>query len=91
MAAQPYAVAVLDCWQPSAVPELVGHYVYGDYCAGWIRSFRMDGSGVTLEREWDVGPLPFITSFGEDADGELYVAVVRSGGSGEVLRVVAGS
>lgn len=75
-------------YRGSAIPGLVGHYVYSDYCSGFIRSFLMTDAGATMAQEWDVGDLPFVTSFGEDAAGELYVTVVRSGGSGEVLKVV---
>ena len=66
-----------------AVPSLAGHYVYADYCSGWIRSVRMNGGAVTDERAWDVPDVPAITSFGQDADGELYVL----SGHGGVYRV----
>jgi glucose/arabinose dehydrogenase len=66
-----------------AVPSLVGHYVYADYCSGWIRSFRMNGDAVTDPRTWDVPNIPAITSFGQDAHGELYVL----SGHGEVYRI----
>jgi len=56
-----------------AIPELIGHYVYADYCSGWIRSFRMNGDTVTDARSWEVPHVESITSFGEDARGELYV------------------
>jgi glucose/arabinose dehydrogenase len=56
-----------------AIPELIGHYVYADYCSGWIRSFRMNGDTVTDARSWDVPRVESITSFGQDARGELYV------------------
>lgn len=74
-------------YRGEAIPGLVGHYVYSDYCSGWIRSFLMTDEGPTLEREWDIQDLPFVTSFGRDAAGELYVTTVRSGGAGEVFRV----
>jgi glucose/arabinose dehydrogenase len=62
-------------YRGAAMPALHGHYFYGDYCAGWIRSFRHTPAGVTDEREWTMPPLGNITTFGLDADGELIVAV----------------
>jgi len=55
------------------VPELRGHYFYADYCEGWIRSFRWNGSEAVDRKEWDVGQIGNVTSFGEDAARELYV------------------
>ncbi len=62
-------------YRGAALPDLQGHYFYADYCAGWIRSFRYAGGGVTGERDWTgtLDPGRDVTSFGEDAAGELYV------------------
>ncbi len=61
------------------MPGLRGHYFYGDYCKGWIRSFRyVDGKPTEL-RGWEFPGMSFLVSFGEDADGELYV--VRNNGT----------
>jgi Glucose / Sorbosone dehydrogenase len=69
-------------YRGTRVPQLAGHYVYADYCAGWIRSFRFDGS-VTNEKDWslDAGN---VQSFGRDAAGDLYVM----NGAGSVMRIV---
>ena len=69
-----------------AVPTLVGHYIYADYCSGWVRSFRYQGGQATeqLDRA-ELRPGGNITSFGEDARGELYV-LTQGGG---VYRIVA--
>ncbi|HEX5724858.1 MAG TPA: PQQ-dependent sugar dehydrogenase [Longimicrobiaceae bacterium] len=56
-----------------AIPGLRGHYFYADYCNGWIRSFRYAGGTVSDRHEWELGNVGNISSFGEDADGELYV------------------
>src|SRR5690606_13451327 len=50
-----------------------GHYLYADYCAGWIRSFRYDGTAATDQRELVAGGAGNILSFGQDAAGEVYV------------------
>jgi glucose/arabinose dehydrogenase len=56
-----------------AMPALAGTIFFSDYCRGWLRSFRWDGTRATETREWSVGTLGSVTSFGEDAEGELYV------------------
>ena len=69
-----------------ALADVVGHYFFSDYCTGWLRSIRLDAAGrVVEEREWDVGPLGPVLSFGEDAAGRLYVL----SGNGTVYRVEA--
>lgn len=69
-----------------AIPELQGHYFYSDLCAGFLRSFRLSGGEVAEEREWDVGGLGSVLSFGRDSDGELYVLSA----DGTVRRIVEG-
>ncbi len=66
------------------IPELVGHYFYADFCTGFLRSFRFTGTGIADEREWNVGALNSVSSFGEDADGELYILSLN----GDVNRLV---
>ena len=56
-----------------ALPDLVGHYFYGDYCEGWVRSFRYADGRATQAREWAFGDLGNVLSFGADAEGELYI------------------
>jgi uncharacterized membrane protein YgdD (TMEM256/DUF423 family)/glucose/arabinose dehydrogenase len=56
-----------------AVPDLVGQYVFSDYCTGWIRSFRFADGRATDRREWSGLAGGNVTSFGVDAAGELYV------------------
>jgi glucose/arabinose dehydrogenase len=65
-------------YRGKAVPAAVGRYFYGDYCSGTIWSFKIaNGKARTLRRE------PFtvkgLSSFGEDAAGELYAMSVDSG------------
>jgi glucose/arabinose dehydrogenase len=68
------------------VPALSGLYFYADYCEGWVRSFRWNGNAAADQREWAaLKPGGQISSFGEDARGELYV--MTSGG--KVFRFVA--
>ena len=60
-------------YRGDAVPGLKGHYLYSDYCTGFLRSFKYSNGAATDEREWSVGALGNVLSFGEDADGELYI------------------
>jgi glucose/arabinose dehydrogenase len=70
-------------YRGQAIPALRGHYFYGDYCRGWIRSFRFSGGAVD-RREWpELVTGGQITSFGEDASGELYVVTAQ----GRVFRL----
>lgn len=53
-------------------PHLRGIYFYGDYCSGRIRGMRR--SGAAWETDILTGSGLNIASFGEDENGELYVA-----------------
>ncbi|MEX2598716.1 MAG: PQQ-dependent sugar dehydrogenase [Dehalococcoidia bacterium] len=59
-------------------PELIGAYVFGDYCSGRIWRLDLDEAGsasVEVMQDTDLS----ITSFGEDAESELYI-VTQDGG-----------
>ncbi len=71
-------------YRGQAIPAIHGHYFYSDYCAGFLRSFQFDGAVAGDERQWDVADVGNVLSFGEDADGELYVL----SGNGRVYRLV---
>jgi glucose/arabinose dehydrogenase len=62
------------------MPDVRGTYFYGEYCRDWIRTFRVVGGVATAQTDrtselQPSGPLVIreITSFGQDARGELYV------------------
>jgi len=72
-------------YRGSAIPSLQGHYLYADYCAGFVRSFRwVGGQAVDRQSRATLSPGPFITSFGEDSDGELYLMTQ----GGDLYRIV---
>jgi hypothetical protein len=71
-------------YRGARMPSLHGTYFYADFCGGWVRSFRFAGGQVTERQEWDGLATPQITSFGEDATGELYLV----SGTGSVFRIV---
>jgi len=68
-------------YRGSAIPGLQGTYFYGDYCAGFVRSFRYQNGQPTEQTEWPLLSPPggSVTSFGEDDAGELYV-MTQGGG-----------
>jgi glucose/arabinose dehydrogenase len=58
-------------YRGSDLPAARGRYFYGDYCSGRIWSLARRGGEVT--RRGHVFRVPQLSSFGEDADGELYL------------------
>ena len=60
-------------YRGSSIPELTGHYLYADYCRGWLRSFRYTGGRATDHRSWAGIALTQAVSFGQDGAGELYM------------------
>jgi glucose/arabinose dehydrogenase len=60
------------------IAAIRGHYFYSDYCAGWLRSVRLDSNGVVADqRTWEVGTIEGATSFGIDGRGELYITAAN--------------
>jgi hypothetical protein len=59
------------------LPDIQGHYFFADYCEGRLRSFRAQGDQAADVRTWDVGRLGSVTSFGEDAAGEVYIVTAE--------------
>ena len=58
-------------YRGTAIPTLVGWYVYGDYCAGQVRALKIEGTAVT--DELILGKVPSISAVTEAPDGELLV------------------
>ncbi|MCY3656632.1 MAG: PQQ-dependent sugar dehydrogenase [Chloroflexi bacterium] len=67
-------------YRGEAIPALVGHYLFADYCSGRLWALPVDGGGI-LELDRLPGE---VASFGTDADGEVYVLTF----GGAVLRIV---
>ena len=60
-------------YRGSLYPEMVGHYLFADYCSGWFWSAIETGNRAwSVADEGDLGNR--ITTFGEGNNGELYVA-----------------
>lgn len=76
-------------YRGSAIKELRGAYFFADYCSGRIWSFKYRNGNVTEFTEWTQtigGPFPYITSFGEDADGELYFMGTVNGNIYKIIK-----
>jgi len=73
-------------YRSDTIPELNGRYIFGDFCAGWVRSIRfMEGSfvGPLVDHSDEIGNIGRISSFGLDSDGEILVATI----DGSIFRV----
>lgn len=76
-------------------PMLQGQYLFADFCDGSLRSFVWDGGGgITgsvndLKSQLDpLGQIQLPVSFGEDANGEVYIVDFGFGaGAGEVFQI----
>ncbi|MCA9305432.1 MAG: PQQ-dependent sugar dehydrogenase [Phycisphaerales bacterium] len=74
-----------------AMPDMQGNYFYADYCSSTIWSVTYDGSTLgpivdrTSELVPDIGSIASITSFGEDAFGEIYICDQNGG---EIFKIV---
>lgn len=68
-------------YRGSALPAMQGTYFYADFCAGFVRSFRFQNGQPTDQTEWPLlsPPGKSVASFGEDADGELYIMTLGGG------------
>jgi hypothetical protein len=73
-------------YRGKSAPALGGAYIFGDLCTGGVFALEQTPGGW---RRAELGYLPIkISSFGEDANGELYVLDVQGG---TIYRVVDGS
>jgi len=82
-------------YQGAAIPDLRGTYFFADFCGssagGSIYSLRLSDGKVTeytdrsVELTPEGGSIGYVTSFGEDAAGELYVIAHYNG---QVFKIV---
>jgi len=77
-------------YRGSASPALAGLYLFGDFCSGRIRSVVAGGS-ASQQPTLLLATAAHISSFGEDAAGELYVvdhggAIHRLAAAGGITR-----
>jgi len=78
-------------YRGSAIPGLQGTYFYGDYATNKIWSFAYTGTFIpsatdrTTELAPGLGQINKISSFGEDASGELYICDYLDG---EIYKII---
>jgi glucose/arabinose dehydrogenase len=80
-----YANAGSDCsvtggfvYRGRAIPTMRGRYIFGDFCSGTIWTLRVTGGRATGVRRERIR-LGNLSSFGEDARGELYATSLEGG------------
>jgi glucose/arabinose dehydrogenase len=59
-------------YRGSRIPDLVGAYLFSDYCEGALRALTQSGGQLTAERHLGANP-GNVVSFGQDGAGEIYV------------------
>src|SRR6185437_4563732 len=59
-------------YRGTAIDGLQGHYLYSDYCAAFLKSFRYANGVAVDQTDWGI-TAGNVTSFGRDFDGELYL------------------
>jgi glucose/arabinose dehydrogenase len=69
----------------SAIPFLRGRYVLADFVSGWMRAITLPREGRAEAIELGKWPI-LIATFGQSADGELYVADF---GKGTIFKLTA--
>lgn len=69
-------------YRGEALPRLQGKYLYGDFCSGQV--WTLFQNGEQWETELLVEAQTNITSFGEDASGEIYITSYV----GEVFKLI---
>ena len=71
-------------YRGTAIPELTGAYLFTDYCDGRLRGVRASDGQAVEEHTFDAEGSELV-SFGEDAEGEVYVLSL----DGTIYRVEA--
>jgi glucose/arabinose dehydrogenase len=66
----------------TSLGDLYGRYLYGDWCAGELRS--LDFGPPVVDRSEGLEPVELLTSFGEDSSCRIYVVSL----SGPVYRLI---
>jgi hypothetical protein len=78
------------------LPSLYGTYLCADFTTGRIFAVKREKgkviqSGVLFTQPKGLIPLRNVSSFGEDANGELYILVFEGIVNGHIFELVEGS
>ena len=68
-------------------PDLVGHYIYGDYSTGKVWAVKHDGEKILSHKEIADTRL-IITGFGTDSKGEILIADFHKGDTAGLYTLV---
>ena len=60
-------------YRGGSIPDLYGQYLYGDFCTGTIWTTLRPAAGAWATQQLPI-TLPTLSTFGQDAAGELYAA-----------------
>lgn len=66
-------------YRGSDFPAIYGKYIYSDFCSGKMWALEKEFGGDWVNTEIYDGPGGQYVAFGEDNDGELYVAAMNNG------------
>jgi glucose/arabinose dehydrogenase len=72
-------------YRGTAIPDLAGAYLFGDFCLGRLIGLQVDGGKVVARRAFQAR-VPELSSFGEGQQGELYAISL----AGPIYRIDAG-
>jgi glucose/arabinose dehydrogenase len=72
-------------YRGAAIEHLFGGYLFGDFCAGFVRGIVVKDRKVVQEKEFGI-QVASLSSFGEDQEGELYALSL----GGSVFRIEPG-
>jgi glucose/arabinose dehydrogenase len=73
-------------YRGTQIDGLQGTYFYADHCQRWVRSFYYSGGVISQQKSWGgLSAGDNVTSFGQDAAGELYICTE---GNGNVYKIV---
>jgi glucose/arabinose dehydrogenase len=72
-------------YRGTAIPGIVGHYFYSDFCSRFLRSFRYSNGVAVDQKDWGLTAPGNVASFGRDFAGELYVLAGNS-----IFKIAAG-
>jgi len=79
------AIIAGTVYRGTAIPELRGAFIYGDYCDGEVRALTQIDGEVVAMRTLGIVALQ-LTGFAEDLGGELYVLNL----AGEIFKIAPG-
>lgn len=65
--------------------SIQGEYLYSDFCKSDIRAVKLSTSGATGDHKLSLSKVASVSSFGEDAQGRIYVVTL----GGPIYRLVA--